>query len=42
MCDFCKYSIPEKLKPGRKDLYSNVFIEGSCLADIAMGVFCEV
>lgn len=42
MYAFCTYSIPDKLKRGRKDLYSNVFIEGSRLADIAMGVFCEV
>lgn len=37
-CDFCTYSIPDKLKRGGKDLYSNVFIEGSRLADIATGV----
>lgn len=42
MWDFCKYAIQEKLEGGRKDLYSNVFIDGSHLADIATSIFCEV
>lgn len=42
MYDFCKYTIPGKLEGGRKDLYSNVLIDGSHLADIATSIFCEV